>query len=220
MTQPPPTSAAGYEQDHVLQRWRHHAASLPGPLPLAGITLLVASEFTDRLEPEIGVNVINLYFAFSIAALVACVGALVGDTILSAIERRSGQRIGATHVALLLAVPGAAAIAEILAHHLHRPPALDAWFGLAGATSLLIAAAVHRLARPRRTRQTLALAMDAAHTPSRPPLRMRPLWPRPSSDLAGRPRNDSPDAVGILDRRNARARSADDGAQPDHSQPL
>jgi hypothetical protein len=206
-------------ENEPVRRWRERTASLPGPLALAGITLLGASELTDRLEPEIGFSAINLYLAFSIAAFLACVGALVGDTILSAMERRSGQRVGAQHVTLLLAVPGTAAIAEILAHHLRHPPALDGWLGLAGAISLLIAAAVHHLVEPWSSRSSLPLATNAQHTHSRSPLRIPPPWPRTSSDLSGRPGNDSPDAVGTLGAGGRRARSPGDRAQSDHSQP-
>jgi hypothetical protein len=195
-------------ENDTVARWRERTASLPGPLALAGITLLGASELTDRLEPEIGFSPINLYFAFSIAALLACVGALVGDTILTAIERRYGQRPGAQHVALLLAVPGAAATAVILAHHLRNPPALDAWLGLAGASSLLIAAAVHHLTRRRTSPPSRSPATNPQQT--RSPLRIRRPGPRTSSDLAVRRGNESPDGLGTVGGHGRRAREAGD----------
>jgi drug/metabolite transporter (DMT)-like permease len=139
-----------------VPRWRERTTSLAGSLTLAGITLLGASELADRLEPNLGFNVINLYIAFSIAAFLVCVGALVGDTILAAVERRSGRRPGAQHVTLLLAVPGAAAIADILAQHLRHPPALDGWLGLAGGILLLIAAGLHHLTSRQPSRARLS----------------------------------------------------------------
>jgi hypothetical protein len=140
-----------------VRRGRERAASLAGILALAGITLLGASELADRLEPDVGFNVIGLYFAFSIAAIVACGGALLGDSALSAIERRAGRRPGAQHVTLLLAVPGGVATAEILAHHLQHPPALDGWLGLAGGLLLLTAACLRHLSPHPTSRSKLSL---------------------------------------------------------------
>jgi hypothetical protein len=118
-------------------------ASLGVVLAIVGAALLGTSELADRLEPMLGLNALNLFFALPIAALAVLVIAATGDEILAARERRVGRRLDGLRL-LALTIPGVAGTVAISVEHLGRPPALDASLGLAGGVLLLLAAGLHR----------------------------------------------------------------------------
>jgi hypothetical protein len=69
----------------VTPRW-------PDSVTIPGAALLAASELADRFEPEVGLNVLNLYFALASAFVAVLTAAVVADAILAAPERRLGHR--------------------------------------------------------------------------------------------------------------------------------
>jgi hypothetical protein len=118
-----------------------------------GAGLLVASELADRLEVDLGLDVINVSLSVWFALLIVSTGALLGDSLLTAVERRSGQRTSPGLITSLLTLSGAAPAVWILISHLSHPLALDGWLALGGSVLLVLAAlANHQLPpRPRRT---------------------------------------------------------------------
>jgi hypothetical protein len=117
-----------------------------GLLAFVGIGLLVASgllERLERLEDDSGIGWVNLFLAMLIATIVVCTAALVGDSVLTAAERRKGRRPGTRLMTPLLAVCGGAAASGILIDHLRHPLALDGWIALGGSLLLAIAAVAH-----------------------------------------------------------------------------
>jgi hypothetical protein len=127
--------------------------SLVGPVAFGGGALLIASEFTDRLETlEGGYTILafNLILASLLATLIVCAAAIVGDSVLHRAELRLGRRPGAALLAPLLTIAGATSAAAIIIAHLGHALALDAWLGLAGSALLLLAAAIrHRITSAR-----------------------------------------------------------------------
>ena len=123
-------------------------------LAFAGFGLLVMSEFSDRLEPDLGLSVFNLWIAASFGAVVVCITALLGDTLLANIARRSGRRLSHASVTTLLMLAGAPTMIGILIVHQSHPLALDSWLALAGSVLLVIAALAHHQL-PQRPRHQL-----------------------------------------------------------------
>jgi hypothetical protein len=106
---------------------------------------LGTGELADRLEPLLGLNALNIFFALPIAAVVVLGAVATCDEIIAARERRVGRGLDGVRL-LALAMPGLAATAAISVEHLRHPPGLDASFGLAGGVLLLLAAGAYRYA--------------------------------------------------------------------------
>jgi hypothetical protein len=146
-------------------------------LTLAGATLLVLGELTDLLEPELGLDWVNVCFTLPVALIAVAVVAVGGDVFLEAIERRRGRRPGRVLMTPILAGLGLGATIEIALHHARQAPHLDASLGLAGGALLLIAAGLRRYAsasltnsspEPPATRWRLpALRGSRSHRPTR-----------------------------------------------------
>lgn len=109
-----------------------------GLVAAAGTTLLVVGELSDRLEAALGLGALNLALSAPLAVLMTCVGALLGDTVLGVVGRRSGWRPGPQVAMLALMIMGGVDVGWILASHLERPLRLDGWIALAGGVLLLI----------------------------------------------------------------------------------
>lgn len=112
-------------------------------LAFAGLWLLLTGgliEAFEQLEGDAGVGWVNLTFAVTLATIVVCVVALIGDSALRAVDRRMGRRPGARLVKPGLAIAGAVAFLTILVAHIGHHLALDGWIGGAGALVLLAAA--------------------------------------------------------------------------------
>lgn len=122
---------------------------MTGLLAFTGLGLLVMSEFSDRLEADLGLSVFNLWIAASFAAVAVCVTALLGDTLLATIARRSGRRPNHASVTTLLMLAGAPTAIGILTAHQSHPLALDGWIALTGSVFLIVAAFAHHRG-PRR----------------------------------------------------------------------
>lgn len=125
---------------------------MTGLLAFTGFGLLLVSEFSDRLEADLGLNVFNLWIAASFAAVAVCVTALLGDTLFATIARRSGRRPNHASVTTLMMLAGALTTIGILIAHQSHPLALDGWIGLTGSVFLIVAALAHHLG-PRRPRR-------------------------------------------------------------------
>jgi hypothetical protein len=124
--------------------WSDDRASAPiGLVAALGVGLMVAGEIADRLEVDLGLDLINLILASLFAALAVSVVVLLGDSLITAIARRSGRRPSQRLVTLLLTLAGAATAGWIVIGHLSHPLALDGWLGLGGSLLLLIAALAH-----------------------------------------------------------------------------
>jgi hypothetical protein len=120
----------------------------------SGAALLITSELADRLEVDLGLDVINLVLSTLFALLIVSTGALLGDSLLTAVERRSGRRPSPRLITTLLTLSGAPTAVWILIGHLSHPLALDGWLALSGSMLLVLAAlANHQLPpSPRRSR--------------------------------------------------------------------
>ena len=103
--------------------------------------MLVFGELSDRLEGDVGLGGLNIVLSSPVAVLVTCLGALVGDTILTLVEGHSGWRPGPHVATWALMVVGGIAAGWILASHVGRAMRLDAWTALAGGLLLTIAGA-------------------------------------------------------------------------------
>lgn len=144
----PPTPAGS-------SKWpEDRASTVTALLAFAGIGLLVMSELSDRLESDLGLGVFNLWIAASFAAVAVCITALLGDTLLATIARRSGRRPSHSSVTTLLMLAGAPTTIGILIVHQSHPLALDSWLALAGSVLLIIAAVAHHQL-PQRPRHRL-----------------------------------------------------------------
>ena len=85
----------------------------------------------------------NLWIAASFAAVAVCAIALLGDTLLAAIARRSDRRPSRSSVTALLMLAGVPTTIEILIVHQSHPLALDSWLALTGGVLLVLAAVAH-----------------------------------------------------------------------------
>jgi hypothetical protein len=112
-------------------------------LALLGAALLGTGELADRLEPLLGLNLLNVFCALPIAAVAILGAAATCDEIIAVRELRVGRRLEGLRL-LALTIPGLAATVAISVDHLRHPPALDASLGLAGGVLLLLAAGLYR----------------------------------------------------------------------------
>jgi hypothetical protein len=141
------SSAAGH------QRWSEDRTSAPvGLMAAVGAGLLVASELADRLEVDLGLSVIGLTLSMLLAVLIVSTGALLGDSLLRAVETRSGRRPSPRLVTSLLTVSGGPTVVWILIRHLSHPLALDGCLGLAGGLLLALTALAHHQLTPTKRR--------------------------------------------------------------------
>jgi hypothetical protein len=106
----------------------------------------VLGELTDLLEPDVGLNWVNVAFALPVALIAVAAVAVGGDMLYEAIERRRGLRPGRRLTTPILAGLGCGTAIEIVFHHVRQAPHLDASLGLAGGALLLVAAGLHRYA--------------------------------------------------------------------------
>lgn len=130
------------------------AGTATGLLAFAGIALLVIGELSDRLESDLGLGAVNLCLAALLAALTVSVSALLGDTLVGTIARRSGRRPSHSSMTALLMLAGAPTAVGIWIVHRSHPLALDSWIALTGSVLLVIAALAHHQL-PQRLRGRL-----------------------------------------------------------------
>jgi len=108
------------------------------------LTLLVASEICDGLEPEVGLSEFSLVFALILATLIVSLMLMLGYDVLQwpPVGSRSPSR--ATATAALMGL-GVGPLVLIGVAHLHHRPDAAAWLGTTGAALMLAAAlANHR----------------------------------------------------------------------------
>lgn len=123
-------------------------APLPGILATVAATLLLASEISDGLERQLGLDLFSLVFALILATTLVSLGMVLGYDVLQWPQLRSRTPSRTTTTAALLGL-GAGALTLIVIGHLHHPPAADGWLGTAGGLLMLVAAlANHDAAHP------------------------------------------------------------------------
>ncbi len=119
------------------------APAVIGLLAAAGSGLLIAGELTDALEADLGLTVFNLLLSSLLAVLIVSTGALVGDSLLTAVNNRFGWQPNRRLITASLMFAGAPVTIWILIGHFSRPLRLDGGIGLAGGVMLVLAALAH-----------------------------------------------------------------------------
>jgi hypothetical protein len=113
----------------------------------AGIGLFVTGETLgqfERLEGNYGLGLVNVILAVPIAAIVLTTAALVGDSLLESIARRTGHRPGdgLWRAGLALCAAGASVVAGATRPQLHLMS--SGWVTVLGCLLLVGAAAAQR----------------------------------------------------------------------------
>jgi hypothetical protein len=115
--------------------------------------LLIASKLSDMLEPGLGFDIFNLVLAFTIAFVLVGYGLVLGYDLLQTRALRSHVPRPSTTTAVLLGF-GSIALLGIGVEHLHEPPALDGWLGIAGGLLMLVAGITNGHRLPQRHQLT------------------------------------------------------------------